>query len=385
MAEEQPGQERTEQPTEKRLQEARQKGQVPRSRELNTLLSLLLSAFALLFFGGDWLDSVQRVFSDGLRVERAQLQGTSSLVTKLGDTTLQAAKALIPFFILSLLAVFLGPLTMGGWSFSTEAIAFKPEKLDPIKGLTRVFSLKGLMELLKALIKFILLLMVALLLFRLFHRDILQLNQLHAVAAMHQAAELLLWSFLALSCAMILIAAVDVPFERWNYFRQLRMTRQEVRDEMKETDGRPEVKQRIKTMQREVAQRRMMQDVPTADVVITNPTHYAVALRYQVEDGGAPLLVAKGKGPIAQAIREAAARADVPLFSAPPLARALYSSTEIGDEVPQGLYLAVARVLAYIFQLRTAQATDYVPTPTDIEVPPEFQQSAQQDSDYGQY
>ncbi len=383
MAEEQPGQEKTEEPTPKRLQEARRKGQVPRSKELNTLLTLLMSALALLFFGGAWLDSLRLVFSDALQVERGQLLTTASMASQLGDISLRAFAAIAPFLTVTLLAAFMGPLVMGGWAFSASAIAFKLEKINPVKGLGRVFSLKGLMELLKTLAKFLLLAFVTLLLFRLFHRELLVLAQYTPGAAMQSAIAVLLWSFLALSATMLLVAAIDVPFERWNHQRQLRMTRQEVRDELKETDGRPEVKQRIKTMQREAAQRRMMQDVPKADVVITNPTHYAVALRYQPEGTGAPEVLAKGRDLMAARIRECARENGVAIFSAPPLARALYASTEIGDEIPRGLYLAVARVLAYVFQLRSAGPTDYVPQPDDIEVPPEYRDDNGEESSDG--
>lgn len=372
MAEEQPGQERTEEPTPRRLQQAREKGQVPRSRELNTLLSLLLSAVALLALGPLWLLDLQQLLRAGLLLDPDRLGEGAVMTEQLSTAVLQAVAALAPLMLIAIAAAFLGPLLMGGWAFSTQAAAFDLNKINPVKGLARVFSLKGLMELLKALAKFLLLSGVTLLLFYLFHTDMLVLSQFATDEAMRRAAALMLWGFLALSGAMLLVAAIDVPFERWNHLRQLRMTRQEVRDELKETDGRPEVKQRIRTLQREAAQRRMMQDVPHADVVITNPTHYAVALRYSPEGAGAPRVVAKGRDLIARHIRELASAHEVPVFSAPPLARALYAASDIGEEIPQGLYLAVARVLAYVYQLRTAAPTDYVPRPDDLNIPPEY-------------
>jgi flagellar biosynthetic protein FlhB len=238
-----------------------------------------------------------------------------------------------------------------------------------------VFSVKGLLELLKALIKFILLLTVAYLLLMLFEREILSLSAFTPGEASRRAVTMLLLALIALSATMLLIVMFDVPFELWNHNRQLKMTRQEVRDEMKETDGRPEVKQRIRNLQREISQRRMMEDVPTADVVITNPTHFSVAISY-ADRGAAPRVVAKGRDLLALKIREIAGKHEVPLYEAPPLARALYASTEIGDEIPQDLYLAVARVLAYLFQLRRARPTDYVPRPTGLEIPESYTDNA---------
>ena len=260
---------------------------------------------------------------------------------------------------------------MGGWSFSLETISFKLEKLDPIKGLARIFSLKSLVELAKALAKFVLLLGAAILVFFSIDQQLLSLSSMTPKAAGLEAATILVQVLLILSATMILIVALDVPFELWNHSKQLRMTKQEIRDEMKETDGNPQVKQRIRTLQRQLAEGRMMDDVKTADVVITNPTHYAVALQYLDRPGSAPKVVAKGKDLTALRIRSIATDCDIPIFEAPPLARALYRSTEIGYEIPHVLYMAVARVLAYVFQLKSATPTDYVPKPTDFDIPVE--------------
>jgi flagellar biosynthetic protein FlhB len=270
-----------------------------------------------------------------------------------------------------LVSVFAGPLLMGGWSFSLETISFKLEKLDPIKGLARIFSLKGLVELVKALAKFVLLLGAAILVFFSIDQQLLSLASMTPKAAGLEAATILVQVLLILSATTILIVALDVPFELWNHSKQLRMTKQEIKDEMKETDGNPQVKQRIRTLQRQLAESRMMEDVKTADVVITNPTHYAVALQYLDRPGSAPKVLAKGKDLTALRIRSIAADCDIPIFEAPPLARALYRSTEIGYEIPHVLYMAVARVLAYVFQLKNATPTDYVPKPTDFDIPVE--------------
>ena len=369
MAEEQIGQERTEQPTERRLQEARKKGQVPRSRELNTMLSLMLAAIALLVLGGNISRNIMNISVEGFSVSRELIFDPSQLPYQFMHMASQALLALLPFLAVMLVAVFAGPLMMGGWSFSLETIAFKSEKLNPIKGLARIFSLKGLVELAKALAKFLLLLGAAILIFFSIDQQLLSLASMNPKAAGVEAVTVLVQVLLILSATTILIVALDVPFELWNHSKQLRMTKQEVRDEMKETDGNPQVKQRIRTMQRQLAESRMMEDVKTADVVITNPTHYAVALQYLDRPGSAPRLVAKGKDLTALRIRAIATEHDIPLFEAPPLARALYRSTEIGHEIPHVLYMAVARVLAYVFQLKNAGPTDYVPKPDDLDIP----------------
>jgi flagellar biosynthetic protein FlhB len=283
----------------------------------------------------------------------------------------QALLALSPFMAIMLVSVFAGPLLMGGWSFSLETISFKLEKLDPIKGLARIVSLKSLVELTKALAKFVLLLGAAILVFFSIDQQLLSLSSMTPKAAGLEAATILVQVLLILSATTILIVALDVPFELWNHSKQLRMTKQEIKDEMKETDGNPQVKQRIRTLQRQLAESRMMEDVKTADVVITNPTHYAVALQYLDRPGSAPKVLAKGKDLTALRIRSIAADCDIPIFEAPPLARALYRSTEIGYEIPHVLYMAVARVLAYVFQLKNATPTDYVPKPTDFDIPVE--------------
>ena len=371
MAEEQTGQERTEEPTERRLQEARKKGQVPRSKELNTMLSLLLASISLLVFGGHISQNLMQISVEGFSIPRELAFDAAQLPFQFMYMASQALLALSPFMAIMLASVFAGPLLMGGWSFSLESIAFKVEKLDPIKGLARIFSLKGLVELAKALAKFVLLLGAAILVFFAIDQQLLSLSSMTPKAASLVAVTTLVQVLLILSATTILIVALDVPFELWNHSKQLRMTKQEIKDEMKETDGNPQVKQRIRTLQRQLAENRMMEDVKTADVVITNPTHYAVALQYLDRPGSAPKVVAKGKDLTALRIRSIAADCDIPIFEAPPLARALYRSTEIGYEIPHVLYMAVARVLAYVFQLKSATPTDYVPKPTDFDIPVE--------------
>jgi flagellar biosynthetic protein FlhB len=253
-----------------------------------------------------------------------------------------------------------------------------------LKGLKRIFAARGLIELVKALVKFLLIGSVGAGLLWHFLPELMGLGRESVVSALAHTGSILSVSFVVLSASLLLIAAIDVPFQLWDHSKNLKMTRQEVKDETKNTEGKPEVKSRIRAMQREVAQRRMMQEIPKADVVITNPTHYAVALRYDAERMAAPIVVAKGVELVAGQIRSVATANNVPLFEAPPLARALYYSAEIDQEVPAGLYLAVAQILAYIFQLRASTSGGPIPVrPDEVDVPDEFFQGP--DSNTGPY
>lgn len=371
MAEENSAQEKTEQPTPKRLLDAKKKGQVLRSRELNTMLSLLFGAAGLLIFGGSMASDFIRLFEASLSFDREVAFDTGMIAVRLVQLIVACCFVLIPIFLVLLAGALVGPMVMGGWTFSAEAMAFKAEKISPIKGLQRIFSAKGLLELFKALFKFVFLSLTTIFLFSLLLDKIMLLGDEAPQTAFVDALDILRWSFVVLSFAMIFIVIFDVPFEMWNHNRQLKMTRQEVLDELKESDGRPEVKSRIRNLQREISQRRMMEALPTADVVITNPTHYAVALKYEGLPGEAPKVIAKGRDLIAMHIRNVAAANDIPFYEAPPLARAIYATTEIGDEIPENLYLAVAKVLAYVIQLRSAGHAER-PSEEDIAVPDSY-------------
>ena len=284
MAEEQQGQERTEQPTAKRLTEARKKGQVARSRELNTLLVMLASAVALWLLSGPAMSGLTALFSDALSPTGDVLRQAELVPNHLMQVMLSALLLISPFLAITVVAALAGPAVMGGLLFSADAIAFKAEKLDPIKGLGRVFSTKGLIELVKALLKFFLVLGVAVLIYKFMERDVMALITLDVMEGITRAGSMIMIALVLLSATLVLIAAIDVPYQLWSHNKQMRMTKQEVKDESKETDGRPEVKARVRQLQREASQRRMLQDVPDADVVITNPTHYSVALKYD-KDG----------------------------------------------------------------------------------------------------
>ena len=374
MAENEDGQEKTEEPTAKRLAESRKKGQVPRSKELNTMAVTLAGALALVGMGGHFVEGFRELMRGNFMLNREDIFDPLAMVHHLTDAIWDALWMLLPFFGVLMVVAVLASVALGGFAFSAEALAPKLDKLNPIKGMKRVFSVKGLVELLKALAKFWLIAGVTALMLWLSAEDLVSLSGMEVRQAMGEAGSLIGGALIILASTLILIALVDVPFQLWDHSRQLRMTKQEIRDEMKETEGRPEVKGHIRALQREMAQRRMMEEVPKADVVVTNPTRYAVALRYDQDGMMAPKVVAKGTELVAANIREVARENDVPLVESPMLARALYYHTELGDYIPAGLYLAVAKLLAYVFQLRVYlnEGGEKPPAPDNLTVPEEF-------------
>jgi flagellar biosynthetic protein FlhB len=356
MAESDSGQERTEEPTGKRLQESRDKGQVARSRELNTLAVVMVAAVGLLTLGPAMVQKLMNIMSFNFSIEREALYSSDSMGLHLFASVGEGLQVLGPLFFLLLVASIVGPVLLGGWLFSIKSLAPKFERMNPLAGLKRMFSLKALVELLKALGKFLVVLGAALLVLHLRTEDLLSMGQESLQSAIVHCAWVLASSLIILSASLILIAAVDVPFQLWDHKQKLRMTKQEVKDEFKDSEGKPEVKGRIRQLQREMAERRMMDKVPRADVVITNPTHFAVALKYDPLATGAPGLLAKGADLVAQRIREVASENQIVVLESAPLARAVFYSTELDREIPAGLYLAVAQVLAYVFQLRQFRA-----------------------------
>jgi flagellar biosynthetic protein FlhB len=349
--------ERTEQPTSKRLEDARERGQVARSRELGTAAVMVTGSAALLIGGGSLAAGLGRLMRAGLLLDRAVLVDPTAMGRLLGTATVEAITALLPFFAAVIGAAVMAPLALGGWVFSPQAFAPDFARLNPVSGLGRLFGINGLAELVKALLKFAVVGAVAGGTAMWLASDTIALGSMPAVPAMGHALHLLALALLLMSCGLVIVAAVDAPFQWWQHHRQLKMTREEIREEFKETDGRPEMKARIRELQRKYSKRRMMHDVPRADVVITNPTHYAVALKYDARRMRAPRVLAKGRDLVALEIRRLAVAAAVPLFEAPALARVLHASTEVGKEIPSGLYLAVAQVLAYVYQLKTLTPT----------------------------
>lgn len=368
MAEE-TSQEKTEEPSEKRRTETRDKGQVPRSRELNTVISLLLSAFGMLLFGEVLIEQLANQMTSSLTISSADLADKASIIAASGSATSNTILALLPVLVVALLSAFFGPVLMGGWIFKLSSIEPKLEKLNPIKGLAKIFSSQGLMELVKALTKFMLVGTVASIFIYLSLKEILGIGMQPLGLSLVHTGTLVAVAFIIISSILVLVAAVDVPFQLWTFTQKMKMSKQEVKDEQKETEGRPEVKNRIRALQQEVSRRRMMEDLQDADVVITNPTHFAVALKYADDSTQAPVVVAKGKDHLALRIMEVARNHDVLVFEAPPLARALYSSTDLQQEIPANLYMAVAQVLAYVFQLKKGETLD---APKNITLPNDY-------------
>lgn len=357
MAEQDSGQERNEAPSGKRLQDAREKGQVPRSQELSTVVVLVASAIAMLFVGDNLIRSLSEVMTQSFSLSRKLIMDPHMMAQQLILALKIIALDLASFLAVTLIAALAAPALIGGWNFSTQAIGVKLEKMSPLRGLKRIFGPQGLVELAKALGKFLLVGSIGTAVLWQLRDRLLTLGRQEVHVAMNELGSIVLWGFLTICASLILIALIDVPFQKWNHIKQLRMTKQELKDEHKETEGSPEVKGRIRRLQIQLSQQRMMQDVPKADVIITNPTHYAVALRYDQSKSGAPVVLAKGADLLAQQIRMVGDHNEVPVISSPPLTRAVYYSTEIGQEIPPGLYIAVAQILAFVFQLRRYKNT----------------------------
>jgi flagellar biosynthetic protein FlhB len=367
-------QERTEQPTSKRLEEARKKGQIPRSTELSAAAVILTVGGGLHFLGGYMGGRLNGLMTASLTLTREQSVDESLMLPTMMTEAAYALLACAPILGLTLVAALVAPMLLGGWNLSFEALVPDFTRLNPLTGFGRMFSTRSGVDLAKAFAKFILLALVAVFLLRQKSGELLGLGMEPTRAAIAHAISLAGYALLMLAGTLGLIAAVDVPWQLFQYHKGLRMTRQEVREEMKESEGSPEIKGRIRRMQNEIARRRMMQEVPKADVVIVNPTHFAVALQYDEQRMRAPVVVAKGADLIAARIREIATESLVPIFEAPPLARALFKSVEIGGEIPATLYVAVAQVLTYIYQLKSARRSGMNP-PTPPEIDPTIEQT----------
>lgn len=364
MAEEE-GQERTEEATPKRLEDARKKGQIPRSRELSTMMVTVSGAIMLLVLGGHLGNGLaallERAFSPGRLVDVSPEQLPAIFFATLVDGLLLIGPLLIVAFVATLLSAVL----VGGFSFNLK---LKLDQLDPIQGVMRLFSLRSLVELGKSILKVLFIGSAAWMLFKGYADDFMRLGREDVMTGIRASAEMTVMFFLVVSLPLVVIALIDAPWQLWQHRKSLRMTRQEVMDEHKESEGRPEVKAKLREMQQAAARRRMMEKVPKADVIITNPTHYAVALRYDQGKAGAPVLVAKGADEVAARIRELGRANDVMLVESPRLARAIFASTDLDQEIPTGLYLAVAQILTYVYQLRQwqAQGGEYPQAPEPV-------------------
>lgn len=346
------GQERTEDATPRRLQQAREKGQVARSKELASASVLIVGAVALMWFGEPLARALFKIMGRLFDLTREEIFDTAKLLDIAGGAIAALLVPLLLILITLFIAAVIGAAGVGGISFSAEAAMPKLSKMNPLSGLKRMVGLQSWVELIKSILKVGLVTGVAIYLIQASQADLIQLSMDVYPQNIFHSLDILLNFILLISCSLLIVVAIDIPFQIWQHADQLKMTKQEVKDEYKDTEGKPEVKGRIRMLQREAAQRRMMADVPTADVIVTNPEHFSVALRYKQGTDRAPVVVAKGSDHMAMKIREVAREHDIYIVPAPPLARALYYTTELEQEIPEGLFTAVAQILAYVFQLK---------------------------------
>ncbi|GHT86106.1 flagellar biosynthesis protein FlhB [Betaproteobacteria bacterium] len=371
-------QEKTEQASGRRLEQAREEGQVPQSRELSTFVITMAGATFLWLMGGWMGGRIMLILRRAFAFDRQMAFDVTRLLDFLQSALSGVLLTLMPLFLTLMVAAVISPLALGGLLFAPNVIGFKFDRLNPMQGIKRVISIHGLVEMLKAILKACLIGSVG--------ATMLWRNRDHFFDFMTEPLEVALpdfagtISFIALVIVLSLgiLALLDVPFQLWQYHKRLRMTREEVRKENKEQEGDPQVKGRIRAMQREMARRRMMAEVPKADVVVTNPTHFSVALKYEAGKMAAPIVVAKGRGELALKIRELAREHGVALLEAPPLARALYAHCELEDPIPAALFTAVAEVMAYVYQLNAAMENGDLrpPPPENLSVPEELDPGA---------
>jgi flagellar biosynthetic protein FlhB len=366
--------ERTEPASPRRLEKAREEGQVVQSRELATFVVLMVGGGTLWALGNALSTGMAQLVRSGMMFDASLIADPERLISRLSSQTMDAVTVFAPLLLLLVAAALASPMLLRGWLFSAKAVTPDFNRLNPLSGIKRMLSLSGLAELVKAIAKVSLLGAVAVWLIWNKRETIFSLGMESIPAATQHLGDLIGRGFLLIAGAMIFIVIADVPFQLWNHHKKLKMTKEELRQEARESEGDPQLKARIRQQQREISRRRMMAEIPHADVVVTNPTHYAVALKYSDGEMRAPRVVAKGADLVAARIREIAAENGVPTLEAPPLARALYRHTELGDEIPAALYAAVAEVLAYVFQLRHYRsAGGYAPSmPADLPVPREL-------------
>ncbi|MPW28782.1 flagellar biosynthesis protein FlhB [Agarivorans sp. B2Z047] len=368
-------QEKTEDPTGKKLEDARNKGQVARSKELGTAAVLISAALAIMVFGGMLAESMVKVFQTAFVMSREEVFDVNLMLKNLGIMGWLLFKPMIWIMGFITLAALIGNTLLGGMPFSWEAARPKASKMSPIQGFKRMLGIQAFVEFIKSVAKVLVIAGVVWFVLQWKFAEILTLSMQSIPGSIVNALDMLQWMLLALVCSLIIIVIIDVPYQIWNHNKQLKMSKQEVKDEHKNMEGSPEVKGRIRRLQMEMAARRMMADVPQADVVVTNPTHFSVALKYDSNGSGAPKVVAKGVDEVAMKIREIARHYDVPVMQAPALTRSLYHTTKLGHDIPEGLYVAVAQVLAFVFQLeqyrkgkgkRPKPVVDDLPIPDDL-------------------
>lgn len=366
--------EKTEPASPRKLEKAREEGDVPRSRELATCTLLLGAGGAFWFMGGNMIKQINVMLSSGLSFDREMAFDMSLLLTHTASQVIDLLIAFAPAAMILIVVALASPMLIGGWLFSGKALQPNFARMNPIKGFGNMVSTRALVELGKAVGKTLLVGVIAYMVIKFEIDAVMALSVESLQSGAEHLGHLMLVTFIFIASGLIIIAGIDAPYQMWQHAKKLMMTRQEVRQESKDSDGNPEIKAKIRQQQREMARRRMMTEVPTADVVVTNPTHYAVALKYSENGMRAPKVVAKGADEVAAKIREIAMENNVVLLEAPPLARALFRHTELGDEIPEGLYVAVAEVLAYVFQLRTfsKHGGQRPQKPADLDVPPQM-------------
>ena len=365
--------EKTEDASPRKLEKAREEGDIPRSREVATFAVLMTAGAGLWITGGSLVGRLESALASGLTLDREQVYNSAVLIERITNDVGGVLLACLPLAFAIMLVALAAPMLIGGFNFSSKAFMPNFMKLNPISGIGNMVSTNSLIELLKAIAKTLVVGAVAWIVIRSETDAVLGLAVEPLGTSSGHLGDLLARTFLYIVGALGVIALIDGPYQIWHYNNKHKMTRQEMIQESKESDGNPQIKGKIRQMQRQMARNRMMQNVPTADVVVTNPTHYAVALKYTDGQAGAPRVVAKGVDEVAAKIRELARENKVALLEAPALARALYKHTEIDDEIPETLYSAVAEVLAYVFQVRNYKAGGRYPDrPTKLAVPPEM-------------
>lgn len=374
MAESDSG-EKTEEPTAKKLTDARKKGQIARSKDLGTMFVLVGSACAMLLMGSSLVEGMSLMMKRLFSLSRREVMDVNALFSVISNSVSLVIVPMLWIFFIILVAAFIGNTLLGGMSFSWGAMAPKASRLSPAAGFKRMFGVQAAVELIKSILKFFVVFIVAFLLLTGLFEQILGLSLEAVPTNFGHAVNMLLWMFLTLALSIGIIAVIDAPYQVWNHTRQLKMTKQEIKDEHKNTEGNPEVKGRIKRTQYEMSQRRMMGEVPNSDVVITNPTHYSIALKYDAAIGGAPKLVAKGIDEMAMHIRTIAKENNVEIIQSAALARSLYYTAKVDQDIPEELYAAVAQVLAFIFQLnehKKGRARKPIPIAKELPIPDEF-------------
>ncbi|MBR8311520.1 flagellar type III secretion system protein FlhB [Burkholderia cenocepacia] len=365
---------KTEAATPRRREKAREEGQVARSRELASFALLAAGFYGAWLLAGPSGTHLQAMLRGAFTFDRATAFDTHRMLSAAGSASLEGFAALLPLLALTGVAALLAPMALGGWLISQKTFELKFDRLNPISGLGRIFSIQGPIQLGMSIAKTLVVGGIGGIAIWRSKDELLGLATQPLGAALPDALHLVAVCCGTTVAGMLVVAGLDVPYQLWQYNKKLRMTKEEVKREHRENEGDPHVKGRIRQQQRAIARRRMMAAVPKADVVVTNPTHFAVALQYTDGEMRAPKVVAKGVNLVAARIRELAAEHNVPLLEAPPLARALYHNVELEREIPGSLYSAVAEVLAWVYQLKRfrSEGGAFPAMPVDLDVPAEL-------------